>query len=54
MVLNNESFLMYVRNMYYENCKERSIYGEEPYASADVYFQKNKDYLKEEYKLQKK
>ena len=49
-----ENFISWVAYMFAENCKERKDYGEEPYPSANAYFQKNKAYLKEKYKLQNK
>ena len=35
-----ENFISWVAYMFAENCKERKDYGEEPYPSANAYFQK--------------
>ena len=44
------SYSEFVRQMYKENCKERSAYGESPYPSAELYEQKNRLFLKQEYR----
>ena len=38
--------------MFSENCLERFHYGEEEYPDAQTYYNKNKEFLKREYKKQ--
>tara|TARA_Y100000296_G_C5127134_1_gene233486 strand:- start:23 stop:190 length:168 start_codon:yes stop_codon:yes gene_type:complete len=43
------NFLNFITKMFYENCLERSLYGEEEYPNADAYYKKNEKFLKQEY-----
>jgi len=49
--MNN--FQIFVRRMYYKNCKEREDHGQEPYPDYEKYLKKNKNFLKDKYKEKK-
>lgn len=43
------NFLNFITKMFYENCIERSQYGEEEYPNVETYYKKNKEFLKQQY-----
>ena len=49
--LNN--FQIFVRRMYYENCKERRDNGQKPYFDWEEYLSKNEEFLKQKYQEKK-
>jgi hypothetical protein len=49
--LNN--FQIFVRRMYYKNCREREDNGQKPYSNHEEYFNKNENFLKDKYQEKK-
>jgi hypothetical protein len=49
--LNN--FQIFVRRMYYKNCRERRDNGQKPYFDWEEYLNKNENYLKQKYQEKK-
>ena len=46
---NSTDFVRFCRHLYGENCYERLHHGQKPYENFDLYFTKNKEWLKEKY-----
>tara|TARA_B100000029_G_C16754130_1_gene659373 strand:- start:215 stop:373 length:159 start_codon:yes stop_codon:yes gene_type:complete len=46
----NDTFEKYCNFMYEENCYERWHHGQKPYKTQEEYVEKNKKWLKEQYK----
>ena len=44
-----EEFKEWLRNMYYENCKERAELGDSLYDDVDVYYKENPVWLKRKF-----
>lgn len=49
--MNN--FQIFVRRMYYKNCREREDNGQKPYSDHEEYFNKNENFLKDKYQEKK-
>ena len=45
-----KEFRMWLTKMYYENCQERDLNGEDPYDSVDAYYQQHPDWLRKKFK----
>tara|TARA_R100000329_G_scaffold150653_1_gene144135 strand:- start:4 stop:180 length:177 start_codon:yes stop_codon:yes gene_type:complete len=46
----HSSFESYCRYMYDENCYERWHHGQKPYNNQEEYVERNKEWLKKQYK----
>ena len=46
-------FLNWARIMYDENCKERWDHGQQPYATFEDYYEKNFNWLRDEFKARR-
>ena len=47
---NLDKFIIWCRNMYDENCKERWEHGQKPYKQFEIYYTRHFKWLQQQYK----
>ena len=43
--IDKESFMFFCKKYYIRNCDERISFNEQPYATFEIYFNKNREWL---------